>query len=67
MSSSRKSFRHPGFVLRLLLPEQELALPLPEDEATLRVDLDDDPALELKSGTFQLTLNAICFRPEEQS
>jgi hypothetical protein len=62
MSSYTTPPRRDFFVLRLILPDKEVALPLPEDWATLRVQLDDDPTLELTSGAFHLALNSICFR-----
>lgn len=52
----------PNFILKLLLPSgKDVAIALPENEATLRIDPDDDPVFDLQSGTFHLQLNRVVF------
>jgi hypothetical protein len=53
----------PGdFTLKLLLPGGKVInIPMPESEASLRVDLINNPAFDLRSGSFHVALNRIVF------
>jgi hypothetical protein len=59
---SRRRVDSGGFTLNLILAnDRPLAISLPENEATLRIDPDADPIFDLQSGTFNLKLNRLIF------
>jgi hypothetical protein len=62
MSARRRAADH-GFVLNLSIPKTDkpIAIALPANEATLRIDPESEPIFDLDCGSFKLKLNSNFF------